>query len=107
VSRFPVEGQLRHDLADDAAELEAMTGESRRDGNLLMGGMQVQDEMRIGCVRENAGLHRHGRTVGIGKVLSYAFPEDSFVFGVAVPVHLVRVDALPPMVVLADLESGH
>src|SRR6185312_7421528 len=107
VGRCPVESQLHHDLADHAAELEAMTRKTSRDGNLPMGGMPVQDEMRVGSVREDARFHRHGRTVRIGKVLPDALPQDPLILGMAVPIHLVRVDALPPVEVLADLEAGH
>jgi hypothetical protein len=43
----PIEGELGEDLADHAAEFEAVTGEAGGEDDLRMFGMVVEDEVLV------------------------------------------------------------
>ena len=60
--------QVGHDLPHDAAELEAMSREPSGDTDLRKRWMQVEDEMLVWGVGEEAGLERHRRPRGIGEI---------------------------------------
>src|SRR5882724_11201009 len=60
--------QVGHDLPHDAAELEPMPGEPGGDTDLWQCWMQVEDEMLVWSVGEEAGLQRHRWPRGIGEI---------------------------------------
>lgn len=51
---IPIDGQVGQDLSDDAAELEAMTGEPGSQMNAWFAGQRVDDEVLVGGVGEHA-----------------------------------------------------
>ncbi len=65
--RRPFQGEVRHDPADHAAELEPVARESGGDEHVLVVRMAVEDEVPVRAVGEHARRHPAGRTVRPGK----------------------------------------
>jgi hypothetical protein len=52
-------------------------------------------------------LHRQGWTVRVWKIAADALANDGFILWMALAVDRVSADSFLPMVVLADLKTGH
>src|SRR5204863_10077769 len=82
-----VDSQLRHDLADDAAELEAVAGKPRRQRHLLVGWVAVDDEVFVRAVRKQARLHGDRWTVRVWEVRPDALAKHRLVLRVTGAIH--------------------
>ena len=102
----PALHQVGHHLADHAAELVAVAGESGGDGDLRMGRVAVQDEVAVGAVGEEARLEHEGGSGPVGKVAPREGAEQLLVLRLGLAVHRVGIHLLPPVMVLAELEAG-
>ena len=60
--------QIGHDLSYHATELVAVTGEPGRDGHFGVSRMQIEDEVTVRAVGEEAPLEHQGRARSIGEV---------------------------------------
>ena len=81
VARAAVEREVGEDLADDAAELEAVAGEAGGDDDLRRVGEQVDDEVLVGRVGEQARFIASVGPSASGKVATDAVAQDRFVVG--------------------------
>src|SRR5215210_5305026 len=100
-------GQVGHDLAYDAGELEAVPRAGRGDRDLRVVGVQVYDEVVVGGVGEHAGLQVHRGTAAVGEVSFGETPEELLVVGAGLAVDLVGFTGLAQVEVLAELEAWH
>src|SRR5262245_6282079 len=100
-----VEREVREDFADNAAELIAVTGEACRDEHAWFVWQRVDDEVLVGRVREQTGLERDGRPVGVRKIALERAPQHCLVCVGADPIDAIGIDDLTSMMVLADLDA--
>src|SRR5215217_177709 len=101
----PLHRQVRQDLTDHAAELVAMTGEASRDDHVGMPWMDVDDEVLVGGVGEQAGPERHGWTVARREVSRREFAQHRLVARVTLAVNAVGAGLLAQMMVSSKLEA--
>src|SRR3954447_4447997 len=104
VARAAVERQVREDLTDDAAELEAVTREAGRNGDARRVRQPIDHEVLVARVREQTRFHRERWAVRVRKKAPDAVAQHGFVRGVTAPVHGVRIDAFAAVMVFPDLE---
>ena len=76
--------QVRHHLADHAAELVAVAGEPGRDRDLRMGRVPVQDEVAVGGVGEHAGLEHERGPVALREIAAREGAEQLLVLGLGI-----------------------
>src|SRR6266571_7380177 len=107
VAGRPALGQVGHDLADHAGELEPVPGAGRGERHLGMVGVQVDDEVLVRGVGEQARHQRHRRAVPGREVAGGELAEQLLVLEARLAVEQVGVAGLLEMVVLAELEPGH
>src|SRR5438105_2280392 len=69
-------GQIGHDLADDAAELEAVTGEAGGEGDLRIERVPIDDEVLVRAVGKHADFQGHRRAGAVGKVTLGELAQD-------------------------------
>src|SRR5215210_1605127 len=107
VTGKPLLGQVGHDLAYDAGELEAVSGAGRGDRDLRVVRVQVYDKVVVGGVGEHAGLQVHRWAAAVGEVSFGEAPEELLVVVVGLAVDLLSTAGLAQVEVLAELEAGH
>src|SRR5688572_16867460 len=99
--------QIGEDLADNRSELESMPGAGRGDYDLRISCQEVEDEMLVRGIGEQAGAQRHGRAVGRWEVASRRLTQGRFVDRGRLPLEIVGDHLLPEMMVETDLEARH
>src|SRR5712671_2126062 len=82
-----------------------MAGESGRNRNMRVIRVQIQDEVIVRTVSEQAGLHRHSRAIRVGKITLNRFTQDRFIFGMALSIHSVGIDLFVAVMIFAELEA--
>src|SRR6266545_7065364 len=82
VPRRAVDRQVGEDLADRAAELEAVAGEARADDDVRRVRVAVDHEVLVRAELEEAGLERHRRAVPVREVALDARAQDPLVLRV-------------------------
>src|SRR5215218_5999326 len=107
VTGKPLLGQVGHDLADDAGELEAVSGAGRGDGDLRVVRVQIYDKVVVGSVGEHAGLQVHCWAAAVREVSFGEAPEELLVVVVGLAVDLVGIASLAQVEVFAELEARH
>src|SRR5437660_373301 len=84
-----------------------MSGETCRDGYLRKLRMDVEHEVFIWTVREQASSHRQSWSIGGREVVTNRTPQNSFVGRMTVSVHAIRICFLLTVVILSKFESGN
>jgi hypothetical protein len=97
--------ELRQHLADHAGELEAMARARRRDHDFGRIRKDVDDEVLVGRVREQAPGQPERRSVGIRKHVPDRLAQHLLVGGRRFSRKRVRVSGLVEVVIAPDLEA--
>jgi hypothetical protein len=107
VARVALCHKIRHNFSDDAAKLEAVPGESRRDSHARRLRVQIENEMFIGSVSEHTSLCRQRRTIRSGKEPFNPLPQKALVIALNLAAQFFGVSMFVPVMILAYLEGGH
>src|SRR5918998_5297132 len=105
VTRDPGLRQVGHDLAYHASELVTVPRARRGERDLLVVGVQVDDEVVVGRVGEHAGLEVHRRPAAIREVPLGELAQQLLVVIERFAVEGFGVDEFFQVVVLAELEA--
>jgi hypothetical protein len=95
VARAVVLNQIRDDLADDRAELEAVAGAGRDQQHPPLLGVAVDHEVLVRGVGEEADPQPDRLAGGGREVALRRLPQQRLVGGGRLALHRVRVDRLP------------
>ena len=107
MARLSLCGQVGHDFAHHAAELESVARKSRRDKHVWKAGQGVDDEVLVRRVREHAGREGHRRPVRVGEVAGDGLAQHRLVLIAAVSIQALRGCRFIQVVKLANLETRH
>ena len=76
---IPVSARSGHDLAYHAGELVTVPGAGRGEGNLIVVGVHIYDEVVVRSVGEHAGLQVHRRAAAVREVTLREVPQEPLV----------------------------
>ena len=91
VGGLPILGQVGHYFADNATELEPVSGKSRGDADLGKIGMGIQDKMLVGGVGEQARLEGQRWPCRLREISPGKIPQNLLVVRMRLSIHPVRV----------------
>jgi hypothetical protein len=106
VAGLAVQGEVGGDLAEDAAELEPVPGAASDAHAAGRIGVEIDDEVPVRCVLEQARLERRHGAGSVGEVALGERLQQGLVAGARRTVERVRVDGLAEMVGQRQLEAG-
>src|SRR5579885_3507365 len=99
------EGQIGENFPDYAGELEAVARAGRGHHDLRIAGEQVEDEVLVRRIGEQAGVERECWPGALGEVALGETAQNALVFGFEPAVILIGIHLLPAVMIAPELEA--